>query len=459
MAEIGPNTDQEIPSTAVDSLSVLDLESQAELDDRTLGIYSEEESQRVFGNPGGLGGTSAFAEIQRREEYLSSVLPSANKLQSYRSFRKQTRGDLPQKEDDEDSDDADETSEVSFSPSKASVQTYRDDNGSLRSISRVTEVKGPNAALEKHLVDRLLQDPNQLYLHATLSSVYVPPRSDEPAIRLLGAWNTVKAVHGAVPKVDKNQLFTHVCWPAHKFRLLVSEVSRVTDSAYVANKVHAILGKYFETRAHSTADFIRRTSVPNEVPPVVLPSSASDGNPSPRNDYTGSPPPEQPNSEVPEASGKTWLNSDKVKTLRENAAHASRKMFVSAKVPVPDRCKVRNQRYAVVIFVNDLVVPEGEVPEPLFMFLRAFASSAQASAYVEYVAQPAYKDFYIDIVDLYEWLFPLSVDRDALREEYSNPELQKMIQATKVTNNVVHSFERFVEQKRAQQKQTVDVGV
>lgn len=132
-------------------------------------------------------------------------------------------------------------------------------------------------------------------------------------------------------------------------------------------------------------------------------------------------------------------------------------------VGMPDATKlastalVARQNFFVVIVLRDLreVVLHGmEPPEPLFAVLRAFANLEDATFYAKHTAHKAYPACNVDIIDACEWVFPESVNRDELQEEYGIERVGQVMQARKRDMQGAKDYERVYEAfKQAKEKQ------
>jgi len=385
----------------------LDIE---EIEQRTMGKFSKKEADIVFGTSkaGSIKSVTQenkhrLNEIERRENYYASAFRGINPSAAPPSIVGGSSGD-------------------------SSV-------ASLSSVVRPGE-DAPSTDIS-YLLDSNLMDPNQQFMHINLVSRHIPPLSEVPGIRLCGAWETSQEVAlrtNYFRKLDNRP--THLCWPAHKFRLLASCVEHL-DKTYVKRKKHAILATYHQNRAIAAQQFSQKTQQQQQrmaKPATTMVTKQNTG--------------------VKYVSQQILQRREKRRKQSSRTVMFKRMMTKglatgrTSDILFPDPCRLNDQRYAAIIFIQDLVVCSAdEDPEPLFMFMRAFTTLEACDAYVEHVAQNKYPDYDIDVVDMYEWLWPTEVKVKDIQEKYRHNELAQIMHRSKIEKNKVLSYEQWCARK------------
>jgi hypothetical protein len=72
-----------------------------------------------------------------------------------------------------------------------------------------------------------------------------------------------------------------------------------------------------------------------------------------------------------------------------------------------------------------------KLPEPMVRVYGAFDSKKTAKSFIADTLAPHIGDFDIDIVDMYAWLHPHSVDPDLLEEQFRDPEINNIMNHAK----------------------------
>jgi hypothetical protein len=92
------------------------------------------------------------------------------------------------------------------------------------------------------------------------------------------------------------------------------------------------------------------------------------------------------------------------------------------------------QRFAVISVLQDKLHSTRigkKLPEPMVRVYGAFDSKKTAKAFIADTLAPHIGDFDIDIVDMYAWLHPHSVDPDLLEEQFRDPEINNIMNHAK----------------------------
>ena len=106
---------------------------------------------------------------------------------------------------------------------------------------------------------------------------------------------------------------------------------------------------------------------------------------------------------------------------------------------ISTKCRVADQRFAVVSFVKDDKTP----PEFLFRVYACYETELEANRFVRNVAGDHVRDFDIDVIKLCAWAFPQSMDGvNAQKEVYRSSELNAVMASHKKNPQEVEKFYR-----------------
>ena len=110
--------------------------------------------------------------------------------------------------------------------------------------------------------------------------------------------------------------------------------------------------------------------------------------------------------------------------------------------------EVRLQRFAVISILPDYTKP-GEEPrqEPGLAVWAVTDSEADAKALIKEKLAVNLRDIHLDVVSMYEWLFPTAIDLSALQEEYRDDKLDEIMRHRKEEGQRVADFRKTCEQE------------
>jgi hypothetical protein len=104
-----------------------------------------------------------------------------------------------------------------------------------------------------------------------------------------------------------------------------------------------------------------------------------------------------------------------------------------------------NQRYAVISVLRDTeqAVRLGKkLPEPLLRIYATFPSKKNATDYIRETLSPHVGEYDLDVVDMYQWLFPQHVESEDLVEEFRDPEINNIMQHAKLEKKTTREFRK-----------------
>ena len=249
------------------------------------------------------------------------------------------------------------------------------------------------------------------------------PKSKIPGFRVCGAFKDLEklkrhALNSGGPAAygGSNLIKADV----HKKFLICSSLEKQQNASYVLGKIEELAKKYTQTLKFHADEF-------------------------------------KENKENRQ-QGKTGLSqSEKVKKI------SSRKQLLDKKFEddkekgtetgeVSRVAEVRNQSVAVVTIMSDTtatVLNGAEDPEPIVIVWGCFENEAQAKHYIYNTASKFVKDVMLDVVNMYEWVFPTEIEKrvDELTEEFRNPSLNKVMNSRKAQKKSVMSYSDWCKQE------------
>lgn len=258
------------------------------------------------------------------------------------------------------------------------------------------------------------------------------PRSTTPGLRILGGFRSEQqAVEYAKTKIYPNYPHCDLrCGFLNEWIPILATNEKLFDKEFTDAKVKTLLQNYFDTLKKHQDEFLENVNA--------------------------------------KKTGKTGLSAQAKKTkatkkvsARKKALDASSKevgglpneTFVP---PYPASLMIANQRYAAVIFVLDEhpdAIKGKRDSEPMFMVLRMYEDREAAEKDIRDDLSLTIREFAIDVVDLYEFLFPDAVDQSEIETEYRDPELNSIMKAKREQPKNVEKFKKVMKQKKKEVKE------
>ena len=123
---------------------------------------------------------------------------------------------------------------------------------------------------------------------------------------------------------------------------------------------------------------------------------------------------------------------------------------------------IANQKFLVIVTLLDIqraALRGNKELQPTFAVVYAGSDEKTCEIYAKYTATKAYKDCTVDVVPMYEWLFPENVDEEELgKEAYGNDKLNQIMDARKQNNRKIETYkEWFKKSKEVEQSMTVEL--
>lgn len=124
---------------------------------------------------------------------------------------------------------------------------------------------------------------------------------------------------------------------------------------------------------------------------------------------------------------------------------------------IPITAEVRMQRFAVVSVIQDEREDNPDDQQPALLVWDAVETEQEARDIVKDRIARTVQDVHLDVVAMYEWLFPTALDLSKVKEEYRDEKLDQLMRHRKEEHLRVAEFRDLCE-KRGQTAPVIDVS-
>lgn len=257
------------------------------------------------------------------------------------------------------------------------------------------------------------------------------PRHSEPGYRILGYFPSKEEAIKHVEKYFQNPEVHVYVGQTHTLDTICESVERQHNVEYRQKNIEAITQNYTNKLEANRREFEknlanRTTGKVSEMPP------------------------DEEEGDTEEAAGNPTQKAAQRNDTAEDDG------LPSTSAPISAQCQLIRQNYSVVIHIKDERKERGEVPEPLFAALGAFSTVEDATDYAKNTASKQYPDCRLDIVDNYEWLFPMSVNPDEIEEAYGCEQLHDIMAGRKKNIESCKAYQKFREENPSEDKKEVN---
>ena len=280
-------------------------------------------------------------------------------------------------------------------------------------------------------------DVSQKWLVVNFAHRDQRPKKDRPSLRFLGVFENAQDADDYI-KEAAPQLVGCNMWKVElgKWLIVCKNMARQQDPEYTTNKIEHMKQLYAFDKVRRDADFNKNKEEQKQ--------GAKDLS---------------VDTKRLEAAGKRKKKlSSRLRALRAKAKGSGNprqdERLNDVSTPgtsdVPTHLLRRKQDYVAVSWMRDItkVVNQGsDDPEPCCIVWRVFATYDMATEWVRGMGSRYIRDYDLEIVDNYEWLFPEDVDRDKIQEAYRNPEQNRIMLQRKAEADKVVEFEQWCKEK------------
>ena len=268
--------------------------------------------------------------------------------------------------------------------------------------------------------NEVFEDPDQKVILINIAHRHQNPKSKIPSFRICGAFPDVDRLKRHVSSTGGVNAYggaNLLKAEAHKKFIICTSYEKQQNADYMMTKINDITERYIKTLKFHNEEFNQNKSNRKQ--------------------------------------GKTGLS-----TTEKIKKHTSRKELIDSKFDqesksgtengeVGRNAEVRNQSVAVISILDDLtpaVLNAIEDPEPVVIVWGCFENDKQAKDYIYNTASKYVKDLMLDIVNMYEWVYPTEIAKrvEEIDEEFRDPTLNKVMKSRKQQKEAVLSYEEWV---------------
>ena len=127
---------------------------------------------------------------------------------------------------------------------------------------------------------------------------------------------------------------------------------------------------------------------------------------------------------------------------------------------IPVAAEVRMQRFAIVSVIHDedkKTSDEPDLQEPALLVWEVCETESEAEDIIKTQLGRRVSDVHLDVVAMYEWLFPTQVDLSRVKEEYRDPKLDELMKYRKEEHLRVAEFRKLCHE-RGQEVPVIDIS-
>jgi hypothetical protein len=115
--------------------------------------------------------------------------------------------------------------------------------------------------------------------------------------------------------------------------------------------------------------------------------------------------------------------------------------------PLPRDAELRLQRFAIISTIPDYGEPRKDHQQPCFIVWDAVDTEEEARSMIKGSLGHDVSDVHLDVVAMYEWLFPTTLDLSSVTEEYRDEKLNDIMQHRKDEHRRVADFKKICEKQ------------
>ena len=308
-------------------------------------------------------------------------------------------------------------------PTQAGMSEYLGpDTPPIESLPRRIQTFDTEFKVPDDITPYPLRTPAQQFVLLNIAHKNHRPTHEQPAFRIIGAFATREEVAAYVAEHYPNPKESIFACPVHQLIPLCKSHGKQLDGEYCQRTIDDIIALHENLLKTKNEDF--KQSIANQQIGTIGSSLTA----------------------AREKARKHRENSSHVKLVSEKFKSRTAG-FQPVGIAMPNSKCIAKQQFAVVIVLQDIRTKplHGEAElEPLIAVLFVAGAKEDASAYSRYTASKVYKDCTIDVVDMYQWLFPESIEADTIQaEEYGNQELNGIMQARNANKSQMSEYERW----------------
>jgi len=310
-------------------------------------------------------------------------------------------------------------------------------------VSHSSHEKGvadASASVEKRHQFSTFEDTSQKWVVVNFAHRNQRPKKDRPALRFLGAFETSveadKYIEQATPLLTGCNMWK---LPLQGWMIVCKTMARQQDAMYTSSKIEMLKQLYMADKSKRNAEFSKNKE---EKKQGEINESLEKQSKLAKEKH------KKKVSSRLRALRACGKNGRKVNGMR-NSEDLNEVSSLGTN-NVPASLIQRKQEYVVVSWMRDISrthLNGSDDPEPCCIVWRLFATYDMARDWMMGIGSQYIRDFDLEVVDNYEWLFPEDVDRDKIQEQYRHAEQNKVMLQRKAEAEKVIDFEHWCEEK------------
>jgi len=279
-------------------------------------------------------------------------------------------------------------------------------------------------------------DPQQHIVVFNIAGRGQRPIKDRPAVRILGVFETDPEALRYISKAGPLMKGCTLWKTALREWILISKTTaRQQDGLYTSSKIEALKKLYFEDKKKRDAEFQKNRETKKQG---TLNQSLE----------------KQKELAKENRDKRRKKRSTRLQALKEKGNANPKNLHVAPQEDgtnnVPHELLQRKQDFFVASWLRDIskgAILQMDDPEPALIVWRFFADEDSARRWIKDTASHYVRDFDLEVLDTYEWLFPEDIDRSLMQESYRNPEQEKVLLASRQERQKVLDFEHWCKDK------------
>lgn len=281
------------------------------------------------------------------------------------------------------------------------------------------------------------EDSSQRFLVVNFAHRDQRPKKDRPALRILGAFESEAEADDYI-RTAAPLLVGCNMWKLETMRwfMVCKNMMRQQDSSYTLSKIDVLKSLFLADKARRDKEFAdMRAAKQQGKTDQSLEKQKQKGK-------------EQRQKKLSSRLKALQAKARETKGMRSDPT--INETTTAGTNGVPPSLIQRKQDYCVVSWMRDVTKPAiqcSDDPEPACIVWRLFPTYELAKEWMQGMGSQRIRDFDMEVVDTYEWLFPEDVDREKMQEMYRHSEQNKVMLQRKAEADKVVNFEHWCKEK------------
>lgn len=277
-------------------------------------------------------------------------------------------------------------------------------------------------------VKNRVSNKHQNYALINLAHLSLRPKSESPAFRILGVFNTIEELKEYGLRIRQQVPIDIRCISLHDWTIIPVFDYDDESRERLVQKLQQILQNHYKEQREANVDY---SSNKNEKTIGKTHQSLEKKI-------------ENAQKKLEKSKKKVNVNAVlKAKVRQEVSTGGLKKLG-----PYPSNFCIANQSFAVISILRDNTserIEGSKSPEPLFRISGVFATESQAESFIKDEISFIDRLYHYDVVNMYEWLYIEDVNFDQVKTEYRETELNNIMEQRKSEQKRVTKFKDYDE--------------